>query len=154
MENYNTINDVLVNLFNEIWEIEKIGLITDEFSDLTVNDMHVIEAVGIGEGDKMSVIAKRLNITVGSLTISMNSLVKKAYVVRERSELDRRVVTIKLTEKGEKAYYHHEAFHKKMVNSVLEKLEDKETDVLVESLNNLRVFFRNYAQTLDKDINK
>ncbi|MEG0919535.1 MAG: MarR family winged helix-turn-helix transcriptional regulator [Anaerovoracaceae bacterium] len=151
MEKYNTINDVLVNLFNEIWEIEKIGLITEEFTDLTVNDMHVIEAVGLGSGDKMSVIAKRLNITVGSLTISMNSLVKKGYVVRERSETDRRVVTVRLTEKGVRAFYHHEDFHKKMVTSVLGKLEDKETDVLVESLNNLREFFRNYAKALGED---
>ena len=67
--------------------------------------MHVIEAVGPGEGNNMSSIARKLNITVGSLTTAMNSLVKKGYVVRERSEEDRRVVLIKLTDKGIKAYH-------------------------------------------------
>lgn len=39
--------------------------------------MHIIEAIGLGDGARMSVVAKRLNITVGSLTTSMNSLVNK-----------------------------------------------------------------------------
>ena len=41
---YRTINNVLVSLINEIWELEEKAIITDEFRDLTNNDMHVIEA--------------------------------------------------------------------------------------------------------------
>ena len=40
---YATINYVLVNLINEIWEVEGKAIITDEFKDITNNDMHVIE---------------------------------------------------------------------------------------------------------------
>ena len=43
-----TINGVLVYLFNEIWELEERAIITEEFQDITNNDMHVIEAVGTG----------------------------------------------------------------------------------------------------------
>lgn len=53
-------------------------MITEEFKDLTNNDMHIIEAVGLGDGNNMSTIAKKLGITVGSLTTSMNSLVNKS----------------------------------------------------------------------------
>ena len=101
---YMTINNILVNLINEIWELEEKAIITDEFRDLTNNDMHVIEAVGTGDGRNMSSIARKLNITVGSLTTAMNSLVNKKYVERRRSEEDRRVVLISLLKKGEKAY--------------------------------------------------
>lgn len=52
----------------------------------------------------------------------MNSLVKKKYTERIRSEEDRRVVYIRLTEKGIKAYHHHEEFHKKMTDAVVEAL--------------------------------
>ena len=86
---YATINYVLVNLINEIWEVEGKAIITDEFKDITNNDMHVIEAIGLGEGNNMSTIAKKLNITVGSLTTAVNSLVKKGYVERRRGEKDR-----------------------------------------------------------------
>lgn len=110
MDTYKAINDILVHLFNEIWELEEKAIITEEYKDITNNDMHIIEAIGLGEGNNMSTIAKKLNITVGSLTTSMNSLVKKKYTERIRSEEDRRVVYIRLTEKGIKAYHHHEEF--------------------------------------------
>ena len=85
--------------------------------------MHVIEAIGLGEGRNMSSIAKKLNITVGTLTTAVNSLVNKKYAVRRRSEEDRRVVFVSLTEKGERAYRHHEDYHRQMTRAILEKLE-------------------------------
>lgn len=103
MNIHDTVNDILVNLFREILVVEENAIITGEFKNITVNDMHIIEAVGL-EGRNMSAIAKSLGITVGSLTTSMNGLVKKEYVIRERSEEDRRVVMIRLTEKGERAF--------------------------------------------------
>ena len=92
VDNREVINDVLVNLFNEILRLEEEAIITDKYKDISNNDMHIIEAVGLGGGN-MSSIAAKLKITVGSLTTSMNSLVKKGYVKRERSEKDRRVVS-------------------------------------------------------------
>ena len=47
---YKKINDILVQLVNEIWELEAKAIITDEFKDITNNDMHVIEAIGLEEG--------------------------------------------------------------------------------------------------------
>ena len=144
MDSYATFNDVLVRLFNEIMDIEERAIITEEFKDITNNDMHVIEAIGISTMKNMSTIARALSVTVGTLTISMNSLVKKGYVVRNRSEKDRRVVYISLTEKGRKAYRHHEEFHKKMIDAMTKDLSQAETQVLVKALTNLRVFFRGY----------
>ena len=89
MNAYETINDILVHLFNEIWELEEKAIITEEYKDISNNDMHIIEAIGLGKGNNMSAIAKKLNITVGSLTTSMNSLVNKKYAVRIRSEEDK-----------------------------------------------------------------
>ena len=127
MENaYATINNILVNLINEIWELEEKAIITEEFKDLTNNDMHVIEAIGRGDGNNMSSIAKKLNITVCSLTTAMNSLVNKKYVERRRSEEDRRVVFVKLTDRGVKAYRHHEDYHRQMTRAILDKLDEAE----------------------------
>ena len=141
---YDTFNDVLVNLFNEIMDIEARAIITPEFKDITNNDMHVIEAVGIGDPRNMSAVAKLLSITVGTLTIAVNNLVKKGYIERVRSKEDRRVVHVSLTEKGKKAYQHHKRFHEEMVQSLLKGLSDQEISTLVTALTNLREFFRNY----------
>lgn len=144
MDVYATVNEVLVNLFHQIWKIEETALITDEYSDVTVNDMHIIEAVGLGEGNNMSTIARKLNITVGSLTTSMNNLVLKGYAERERSEEDRRVVNIRLTRKGEQVYRHHEAFREQMVNAALQELSQEEIPALTRTLQNLLDFFYQY----------
>lgn len=145
MDNREVINDVLVHLFNEIWQLEEDAIITEEFKDLTNNDMHIIEAVGL-DGGNMSAIAAKLNITVGSLTTSMNSLVKKGYVERERSERDRRVVYIHLTNKGRRAFRHHEEFHNQMTDAVLQSLGEDEVPVLVKTLSGLSAFFRQYKK--------
>ena len=51
----------------------------------------------------MSSIARELSVTVGTLTIAMNSLVKKGYVERRSRGLeDQRVVYISLSGKGRK----------------------------------------------------
>ena len=89
MNHYEAINDVLVNLFNEILDLEERALITGEYKNISVNDMHIINAVGIREQKNMSTVARELNVTVGTLTIAVNNLVKKGYIQRMRSREDR-----------------------------------------------------------------
>ena len=142
MDDYKELNEILVRLFRSIMDVEEKAIITREFQDITNNDMHVIEAIGIGTPKNMSSIAKKLSVTVGTLTIAMNSLVKKGYVKRERSEKDRRVVFIQLTNKGRMAYHHHAEFHRQMTEAVIAELNENETEVLVKALDGLRKFFR------------
>ena len=137
---------MLVKTFHEILELEEKAIITGEFSDISNNDMHIIEAIGLGEGARMSVVAKRLNITVGALTISMNSLVNKGYVARKRSSTDRRVVNVFLLEKGIAAYKHHEKFHEKMINAIMETLTPEELDVWAKSCERLTSFLKSYRE--------
>lgn len=105
------LNEMLVKLFNNIMDAEEKAIITEEYKDITNNDMHIIEAIGIEEPRRMSDIAKRLNVTMGTLTTNMNSLEDKGYIIRERSKTDKRVVLVVLTPKGKKAFYHHRGFH-------------------------------------------
>ncbi len=144
MDTYQTLNEVLVNLFRDVMDIEQKAIITEEYKDLTNNDMHVIEAIGIGEARNMSSIARLLSVTVGTLTIAMNSLVKKGYVIRERGTADRREVYISLSEKGRGAYEHHARFHKAMIDSVSEELDEKEMEMLVRTLTKLNRWFRGW----------
>ena len=142
----NTLNEVLVRLFRDINTLEERAIRTEEYKDVTANDMHVIEAIGLGTPKNMSAIAKQLRVTTGTLTISMNSLVKKGYVKRERSEQDRRVVYIMLTAKGKLAYKHHAEFHRKMTEALVEGLDPEESKLLVRALTNLKNFFEEYAK--------
>ena len=142
MDKYGILIEVLVRLFRDIMDIEEKAIITPEFKDITNNDMHVIEAIGMGTPKNMSSIAKELSVTVGTLTIAMNSLVKKGYVSRVRSAQDKRVVLLSLTDKGLSAYEKHAAFHQKMVSTVMEGLDGQEMEVLAHALEKLRGYFK------------
>ena len=137
-----TLNELLVRLFHNINAIEEQAIRTEEYKDMTANDMHVIEAIGTGAAKNMTSVAKALAVTTGTLTISVNSLVKKGYVDRVRSEEDRRVVLISLTAKGKKAFAHHKSFHEEMIRKVVEGLREEEQAVLQKSLGNLLEFFQ------------
>lgn len=137
----NGINAMLVNLFNHVMEVEGKAVITEEFKDITNNDMHIIEAVGVSDPRKMSDIAKTLSVTVGTLTTNMNGLEKKGYIERKRSDEDKRVVFVTLTERGRKAFFHHRDFHKHMIKSAVAGLNDSEKRILYKSLEKLDAFF-------------
>lgn len=142
-----TLNELLVNLFNNVMDTEAKAIITEEFKDISNNDMHIIEAIGIEDPRKMSEIAKRLDVTVGTLTINMNNLENKNYIIRERSKTDKRVVLVTLTEKGRKAFFHHRDFHKHMIQSLVKDLDEDETKILIKCLQSLDKFFE---KSMDK----
>lgn len=136
-----TLNEVLVKLFRNINVIEERALRTGEYKDVTANDMHVIEAIGMDGARNMTSVARSLDVTTGTLTIAINSLVKKGYVDRVRSEEDRRVVLVSLSEKGKRAYLHHSRFHEQMIDSVVEELTEEEQQILEKALTKLNRFF-------------
>ena len=145
MDIISTLNELLVKLFRNINVIEERAIRTGEYRDVTANDMHVIEAIGTEEAKNMTSVARSLDVTTGTLTIAVNSLVKKGYVDRVRSEEDRRVVLISLSEKGKRAYLHHQQFHDRMINVVVEELTEEEQQVLEKALNKLNQFFKKTA---------
>ena len=65
-------------------------------------------------------------------------------VHRVRSDADRRVVLVSLTEKGEKAYHHHEKFHEDMIQSLLKDLSEEETKTLGIGTYEPAGFFQDY----------
>ena len=142
VDNYEAFNELWVKLFRDVMDIEQQAIITQEFKDITNNDMHVIDAIGIDDPKNMSAIARELSVTVGTLTIAMNSLVKKGYVIRSRGNEDRRVVYISLSDKGKVAYQHHKDFHRAMIGSIMDSLDESERKALLNALTKLDNWFR------------
>lgn len=137
-----TLNELLVRLFKDLMEIEGRCLVTGEFKDISYNDFHIIEAIGIQEPKSMTAVAKLMKVTTGTLTKAMDGLTRKGYVERERSKQDKRVVWVSLTEKGRMAYAHHEDFHRKMIANIKSELPEQETPVLIYTLAKLIDYFQ------------
>ena len=142
MDAYESINKILVHLFNDIWELEEKAVITEEFKDLTNNDMHIIEAIGLDEPKRMSEVAAKMNVTTGTLTKAIEALEQKGYVNRCRNDRDKRVVRVSLTDSGVRAYEHHARFHSNMIHDIKESLSDQESEILIGTLGKLVKFFQ------------
>lgn len=140
------INKLLVQLFNDVLQIEESSLKNGVISDLSLTEIHTIEAIGMYSEKTMSEVAQSLKITVGTLTTAINKLIKKGYVERKRIEEDRRVVLIKLTKKGKLAFRIHARFHEDMVNTSVEGLNKDEELCLISSLEKINTFFQEKYQ--------
>ncbi|MEG1256295.1 MarR family transcriptional regulator [Clostridium sp.] len=136
------LNELLVTIFNDILEIEQNALRQGVLNDLSVTEIHTIEAIGMYKARTMTEIANDLSITVGTLTTAITKLVKKGYVERTRGEEDRRAVMIALTRRGKLAYRVHEKFHQEMINETINGLSEEEEHVLIKSLEKVNSFFK------------
>lgn len=69
-------------------------------ADLTLTQFGVLEALLHRGPLCQSALAKKLLKSAGNLTLVVNNLEKAQLVVRERSDTDRRYITVALTAKG------------------------------------------------------
>ena len=143
------LNYFFVHVFNQILACEEQALNGVGAQDLSVKELHVLEAVGglTAQGrNTMTQIADALAIRVSSLTTAVNTLVRKGYLERGGEPGDRRVIRVYLTPKGEGADQLHAQFHARMTDSAAAKLEEGELDALLRSLRQLDRFFHDMSR--------
>ena len=139
------LNEFLVESFNEILKVEEGALKKGKFKNLSIREMHVIEAVVKNEKqgkNTSSKIAKTLDITPGTLTISVNSLERKGYLLRERDIHDKRVINIYTTDSGKEVEENHAKFHENMVKEMLDFFTEEKRKILMEAVVELEKFFK------------
>lgn len=126
MEKIREINDTLVKLFNMVLKLEEGALKDSTFGNLTITEIHTLEAITVDKTKTMTQVATELGISVSTLTAAINKLVQKGYVHRFRVEEDRRKVKIQLTSSGKEAVKEHENFHMEMVSDALSTMNPDE----------------------------
>lgn len=151
---FEEINSYLVTIFNEILHIEENSLAQSDFSDLSIKEMHTIEAIGLDGTTNQSKIAEKMQVTLGTLSVSIQNLVKKGYVKREKLPDDRRVTQLKLSKKGRVLYRVHRQFHLNMVERTTSDLDKGEVEVLLHGLRNLHCYLEDVKKSLEENMNE
>ena len=142
MDKKQIINDLLVDLFNRILRIEEDAL-KNSGVKLSMTEVHVLEAIEQSENKAMSDVANKLNVTLGTLTTSVNGLIRKGYVNKKQNHTDRRVYNLSLTDNGLNVLTIHDKFHHEMIQSLIDDLMVDEDEVLITSLQNISNYFKN-----------
>ena len=74
-----------------------------------------------------------LNISQSNATYKVNSLIKKGYIVKENSDIDRREYHLKLSEK----YYHYAGLMKGYVDTVMDRMQERFTAEELETFSKI-----------------
>ena len=137
-----TIGRFLVDIFNHLLRQEQQALASSSYSNLSVNEFHVIEAVvKAGVNNTMGALSQVLGITIGSLTVAVKTLEQKGYLLRKRETTDRRIVHVEPTPLGLEANTCHAQFHEKMTEAIVSGLDQQELQVLSHALATVEDFF-------------
>ena len=150
-------------MYKKLWEhfnyvanltmvIEEKMMDPKQINDLTIGEMHVIEAVDKYNGQPMTKIANALKVTVGSLTIGVNRLIAKDYLIRVRDEKDHRVVNLSVTPKAKKVLKLHDKFHEDILLGVLDGVTIRDATKVMAQFNRVLENYinpkeRTYAST-------
>jgi DNA-binding MarR family transcriptional regulator len=153
-EKFIEINKMLVEVYDDVNHIEEYSIKRGVFSDLSITEIHTVEAVGLYGCKTMSEIAAELEITMGTLTTAVDKLIKKGYLERNRSNTDRRIVNVSLTKKGKLAYRIHEKFHLDMVQAIMSDFTAEEEEVLLTALSKLNKHLKDIYMTSGENDNK
>ncbi|MBW7987220.1 MarR family winged helix-turn-helix transcriptional regulator [Lactobacillus helveticus] len=141
---YQEINDALYNTYYGINRIEEEELKKSRFKDLTVKEMHAIDAITMYDHLTVSQVADKLHLSRATVTSTVDRLVRKRYAERIRDEKDRRVVHLALTKKGRVLCRAYHAYHNMMVKSFLQNLNDDELQTIYHAFKNLEKFVNSH----------
>lgn len=107
------------------------------FSDLTISQLHYIEAIHLLNQPTISQVAETLKITKASATVGLKRLANLGYVDKRKSNQDKRVMHVSLTKKGEKLVLSKQnalnEYENKMI-AALSPEEMKQLEIIMEKL--------------------
>jgi len=143
----------LLHIFDNIVLTEEKALTKGYFEDLSVAELHTLDAIGPYGEKTMTETATALGITTGTLSVAIERLVRKGYVQRRKDERDRRIVRISLTRAGKLAYRMHAKFRTLLVRRILEPLSEDQKELLVHMVKNIDDFLEEqYKKYEEQDL--
>lgn len=147
------LNTLLVETYRSVGRIEELMLRDLSAGRLSIGEMHTIECVGKSgaKGRSITEISQEMNITLPSVTAMVKRLEKKGYLAKEKDPGDGRMVHITLTAEGRRADIAHRWFHRRMIASVREGMDESEQDVLLRSMRCVNEFMRRKLRELEAE---
>ena len=121
--NRELINQLFVRLFNQILDIETQYMVGHGVEDLSLSELHIIDAISSLSNPTMSTIASQATLTN-----------------------DRRIIRVELTAKGNRVCKVHRDFHEEMVSRVCEDSHVLDDELLIKSLQQLLYFFEDIKE--------
>ena len=144
--------DLEKKLFESMIKFKKIGDFQKQHGDLTRAEFFMLKTVEKtinGNKDKLVTITQiieRLQIAKPTASQMLNSLEEKGLIERIRTNEDRRVVYVKLTEKGTETLVKTHKRFSELTRAIIKKLGKEDTEELIRILEKLYIIAKETKQ--------
>ncbi len=135
------LNRILKDLFFKILKLQAKMVSRAAEEPISRTEMHTLEAIEESEYVTLTQIADKLSITKATASVTIKRLVKKGFIKKVKAENDKRISTLKLTQKGEDSCGKHREFHEGLVDSILHEFKIEEYPYVIKSLQALLDYF-------------
>ena len=115
----------------------KLGILKDsEFSccGITISQCHALVEIGRAKNISLNELAELLNLENSTMSRTVNNLVTNELAKRDIDPLDRRYVTISLTENGHKLFERIEGDMNFYFKRIFERIPEDKKDQVLESM--------------------
>lgn len=101
---------------------------------VTITQCHAIVEIGRAKEISLNELSELLMVDKSTMSRTINNLVESSLVTRELHSKDRRYVTIKLTEDGEKVFKNIEGNMEKYYDNIFSSIPQEKRDQVLECL--------------------
>ena len=133
-------NNMLEEHFISVYDKFKVeflrrlfSLVREREGSLTAMEAFSVEIIHEMNAPTISQFADFLGISQSNATYKVNSLIKKGYIVKENSDIDRREYHLKLSDK----YYHYSGLMTSYVDTVMDRMQQRFTPEELETFSKM-----------------
>lgn len=142
MFEYNEIFDLIFENFRKLVFPEEWLVVDMEMSKQELFSLMVVDKYG---EVTMSQIADSINIPMSTATGIIERLVKKGYIIRDKNESDRRIVSLKLTDKGKIFIEQIKVRISAYVKKIYDSLDEDDREHLFKIFNKIMIAVKDFG---------
>lgn len=133
---------IMRSIFDLVLTFSKMLNFNSEIENLRAIELYVLLYIAQRGPQKMSELAQTFSMTRSNITFLIDSIEEKGFVTRIRSDEDRRVIMIDLTEKGKGIYEQILSDFSKLINEVSSHIPPEDLLVMADGFERLSRLFR------------
>lgn len=136
-----TINELLVEIFNYILFIEEKYMKKKGIA-ISMTEIHILENIEKSETKTLTDVSRLQGVTPGTLSVAVNSLTRKGYIVKCKDIQDKRIVRLLLTPRSNEVLKIHKHFHDRMIEQTVKDLDLESQKEMMRGLRQIVTYFR------------
>ncbi len=133
MSVFDSINEFYYNL--TICELRSMN--SNEYGGITHNSLLYLDLISYKKDCTVSFLAESLNVTKSAVTIKINELIDKGFVVKKQSDKDKRVNYIYINEELEREYKEYDRLLYRISGALENKYTEEECELFQKMLGTL-----------------